>query len=103
MSHANLPATRTALDDTPRVRPPYRLQWEAAQDAWVLLYPEGMIKLNRSAGEIMQRCNGERSVQAIVTELEQAFQTTSLQADVLAFVDMARAQRWLDITPVVPA
>jgi pyrroloquinoline quinone biosynthesis protein D len=27
-----------------------RLQWEPAQSAHVLLYPEGMIKLNGSAG-----------------------------------------------------
>ncbi len=36
----------------------FRLQWEAAQNAFVLLYPEGMIKLNASAGEIMKRCDG---------------------------------------------
>jgi coenzyme PQQ biosynthesis enzyme PqqE len=32
----------------------FRLQWEAAQKAHVLLYPEGMIKLNGSAGEILE-------------------------------------------------
>ena len=38
-----------------------RLQWEPAQNAHVLLYPEGMIKLNGSAGEIMKRCDGVRT------------------------------------------
>ena len=38
-----------------------RLQWEPAQDAHVLLYPEGMVKLNGSAGAIMSRCDGERT------------------------------------------
>ena len=28
----------------------YRFQWEAAQNAYVLLYPEGMVKLGGSAG-----------------------------------------------------
>ena len=31
----------------------YRFQWEKAQDCFVLLYPEGMIQLPGSAGEIM--------------------------------------------------
>ena len=39
----------------------------------MLLYPEGMVKLNGSAGEIMKRCDGERDVQAIVADLEAAF------------------------------
>ena len=38
-----------------------RLQWEPAQNAHVLLYPEGMVKLNASAGEILKRCDGQRT------------------------------------------
>lgn len=79
----------------PRVGPGFRLQWEAAQDCHVLLYPEGMVKLNGSAGEIMKRCDGERDLQTIVADLEAAFATTGLEGDVLAFVEMAGKQRWL--------
>jgi pyrroloquinoline quinone biosynthesis protein D len=82
-------------DSRPRIGTGFRLQWEPAQDCHVLLYPEGMVKLNRSAGEIMSRCDGERSVAAIVAELEQAFAATALERDVLAFVEMAAKQRWL--------
>ena len=32
----------------------FRLQFEPVQDCWVLLYPEGMIKLNASAAEILR-------------------------------------------------
>jgi pyrroloquinoline quinone biosynthesis protein D len=39
----------------PAIDRKFRLQWEAAQNAHVLLYPEGMIKLNASAGEILKR------------------------------------------------
>jgi pyrroloquinoline quinone biosynthesis protein D len=79
----------------PRVGPGFRLQWEPAQEAHVLLYPEGMVKLNGSAGEIMKRCDGERTIAAIVYELEQTFTTTGLEGDVLAFAEMAAARRWL--------
>jgi len=73
----------------------FRLQWEPAQDCHVLLYPEGMVKLNGSAGEIMKRCDGARSVAAIVVDLEQAFAAQGLEGDVLAFVAMAGDKRWL--------
>jgi pyrroloquinoline quinone biosynthesis protein D len=79
----------------PRVGPGFRLQWEPAQACHVLLYPEGMVKLNGSAGEIMKRCDGQRSVAEIVADLETAFATDGLEADVMAFVDMAAQQRWL--------
>ena len=36
----------------------FRFQWEPAQAGYVLLYPEGMVKLPGSAGEIMKRVNG---------------------------------------------
>lgn len=87
----------TALSTSiqPRIGPGFRLQWEPAQDCHVLLYPEGMVKLNGSAGEIMKRCDGERSVAAIVADLEQTFSTQGLEPDVLAFVEMAAKQRWL--------
>jgi len=80
---------------TPKVSSHFRLQFEQAQDAWVLLYPEGMIKLNPSAGEIMKRCDGTRDVPALVAELESTFQTEGLEPDVRAFLDMAQKQRWI--------
>jgi pyrroloquinoline quinone biosynthesis protein D len=79
----------------PRVGAGFRLQWEPAQDCHVLLYPEGMVKLNGSAGEIIKRCDGQRSVAAIVAELEQAFSAQGLETEVLGFVEMAAKQRWL--------
>ena len=79
----------------PRVGPGFRLQWEPVQDCHVLLYPEGMVKLNGSAGEIMKRCDGERRIGAIATELELAFGATGLEGDVMAFVEMAGKQQWL--------
>ena len=85
-------ATPTTI---PRIGNGFRLQWEPVQNCHVLLYPEGMVKLNGSAGQIMMRCDGLRSVAIIAAELEQEFSTTHLQPDVLAFVDMAAQQNWL--------
>ena len=87
----------SAVDARPRVARGFRLQWEAAQDCHVLLYPEGMVKLNRSAGEILTRCTGTASVTEIVADLETAFGATGLRPDVDAFLDMARQQRWVEL------
>jgi pyrroloquinoline quinone biosynthesis protein D len=84
------------LDSSPRIGRGFRLQWEQVQDCWVLLYPEGMVKLNQSGGEILKRCDGTRSVAQIVADLESAFNAQGLQGDVLAFMDIAGRQRWLE-------
>lgn len=89
-------ATVTEPVVAPRLSRKFRLQWEDAQHAWVLLYPEGMVRLNQSAGEILSRCNGERTLTELVADLEQTFDTTGLQADVVAFLRMARQQLWIE-------
>jgi pyrroloquinoline quinone biosynthesis protein D len=83
------------LEARPRVAAHFRLQWEEVQKAWVLLYPEGMVKLNGSGGEIMQRLDGEKTVQTLIDELERAFDTTGLMQDVLDFLAMAQKQGWV--------
>ncbi|MBL0428863.1 pyrroloquinoline quinone biosynthesis peptide chaperone PqqD [Ramlibacter alkalitolerans] len=86
-----------AVESRPRVASGFRLQWEPAQQCHVLLYPEGMIKLNRSAGEILSRCDGASDVVTIVSQLEEAFHATGLQDDVLAFLAIAQQQRWVEV------
>jgi pyrroloquinoline quinone biosynthesis protein D len=81
----------------PAVARGFRLQWEAAQNAHVLLYPEGMIKLNTSAGEILKRCDGATTVADITVDLERAFATSDLSADVIRFVTFAVEKKWLQI------
>ena len=77
----------------------FRLQWEEVQNAHVLLYPEGMIKLNGSAGEILKRCDGETTIADITADLERAFAAASLYEDVMRFVVMAVDKKWLRICP----
>jgi len=86
-----------SVQSRPAIGRGFRLQWEAAQNAFVLLYPEGMIKLNASAGEILKRCDGAATIGEITASLEQAFSTQGLQDDVLAFVAMAHDKRWVSL------
>jgi pyrroloquinoline quinone biosynthesis protein D len=85
------------LISKPSVASMFRLQWEEVQQSWVLLYPEGMVKLNTSAGEILKRLDGEKTLQALIAELETAFEATGLQKEVLGFLDIAMKQGWVKL------
>ena len=93
-----MPADTSVANGVPRIGRGFRLQWEPVQSAHVLLYPEGMVKLNASAGEILKRCDGATPIDAIVADLEKAFSTSGLEPDVRAFLDIASGQRWVEWT-----
>ena len=74
----------------------YRFQWEPAQECHVLLFPEGMVQLPGSGGEIFKRIDGQRSLNAIVSELEQAYPDAGgLRADVVDFLEVAHGNGWI--------
>jgi pyrroloquinoline quinone biosynthesis protein D len=76
----------------------YRMQWEQAQGCHVLLYPEGMIKLNDSAAEILLQCDGCNNVAGIVTALEHKFPSAEgLDIDVIEFVGGAHGEGWIRV------
>ena len=83
---------------TPRLRRGFRLQFEPVQNCHVLLYPEGMIKLNDSAGEILKQVNGSHSVGQIIAALSERFpDVPGLDEDILAFMEVANAQFWIEL------
>jgi pyrroloquinoline quinone biosynthesis protein D len=86
-------------EDIPQMAPTFRLQWEEAQGCHVILYPEGMVKLNPAAGEILKRCDGDASVSAIIDNLKVAFPDAELEADVYQFLDTAYDNQWLRHKP----
>lgn len=94
-SSSATPAIRVSA--VPAIRVHYRLQWEPAQDCHVLLYPEGMIKLNGSAGEILGCCDGQRSIAEIIATLQDKFPDAGeLTADTLEFLNIAHERRWVE-------
>ncbi|MBV4538336.1 MULTISPECIES: pyrroloquinoline quinone biosynthesis peptide chaperone PqqD [Pseudomonas] len=80
----------------PNWRPGYRYQYEPAQKGHVLLYPEGMIKLNESAALIGGLIDGQRDVAAIIAELSQQFpDVPEVADDIEQFMEVARAEHWI--------
>ncbi len=84
-------------DSVPELQRQYRFQWEEAQKSFVLLYPEGMVRLAGGAGEIMKRIDGKLSVDQIVSDLETAFPGVDLRGDVHEFLETAHAKGWIRI------
>lgn len=80
----------------PKLNPLFRLQYEQAQQTYVLLYPEGMVKLNQAASEILLQCNGKQTVEEIITALEAKFDTTGLAADVTSMLEESTRRNWLE-------
>ena len=82
----------------PKWRQGYRFQFEPAQNGNVLLYPEGMIKLNDSAGWIGGLIDGQRTVAAIIQELEHKFPNVpELGMDVDDFMKVAQEKHWITL------
>ena len=82
----------------PGLRPGYRLQWEPVQQRHVLLYPEGMVKLNGPAAAILELCDGERDVAAVIAELKAKFgdaEDADLDNDVREFLQAASRNGWI--------
>lgn len=80
----------------PRLRPGFRFQWEPAQACHVLLYPEGMVRLNDSAGAVLAEVDGRHTVADIVTLLERRFPDAGeLTSDVNEFLADAEQQHWI--------
>ncbi len=85
----------TDMTSKPKLAKRFRMQYEEAQGAYVLLYPEGMVKLNQPASEILKRCDGVRDVNAIVADIEQAFNAAGLEKDVTGFLEIATERGWI--------
>ena len=75
--------------------PGFRLQWEEAQRAYVLLFPEGLVNLNESSVEILQLCNGQYTQDEIIDMLQQRYPDAELSEDVHEFLKAARDKGWL--------
>lgn len=77
------------------VAPTFRVQWEEVQNCYVVLYPEGMVKLSQSAGEIMKRVDGITTISSIIKNLEVTFSEADLENDVLNFLEVAYDSGWI--------
>ena len=78
----------------PRLVTGARLRYDEVREEHLLLIPEGAVRLNPTAAEVLELCDGERSLDDIVGALSARYQGADVRGDVLELVD-AMVQRGL--------
>ncbi len=78
----------------PRLVTGARLRYDDVREEHVLLIPEGAVRLNATAAEVLELCDGKRSLDAIIGALSVRYEGADVRGDVLELVD-AMAQRGL--------
>jgi pyrroloquinoline quinone biosynthesis protein D len=71
----------------PRLVTGARLRYDDVREEHVLLVPEGAVRLNPSAAEVLELCDGERSLDDIVGVLATRYEGADLSGDVRGLVD----------------
>ena len=85
-----------AADNVIEIDPVYLFRWEEPQQAHVLLYPEGIVKVNETGAAILKLCNGINTVAEIVFELNDKY-TTDVTDSIYKFLEVAHAKGWIRI------
>ena len=78
----------------PRLATGARLRYDEVREEHLLLVPEGVVRLNATAAEVLGLCDGERSLDDIAGVLSARYDGADLRDDVLELVD-AMAQKGL--------
>ena len=71
----------------PRLATGARLRYDEVREEHLLLVPEGAVRLNRTAAEVLELCDGERSLDEIVDTLTARYDGSDLRDDVRGLVD----------------
>ncbi len=78
----------------PRLVTGARLRYDEVREEHLLLVPEGAVRLNPTASQVLALCDGERSLDDIVGVLNARYDGADVGDDVRGLVD-AMAQRGL--------
>jgi pyrroloquinoline quinone biosynthesis protein D len=87
----------------PRLVKGARLRWCPVRQKPILLLPERVLVLNRTAHEIVKRIDGTRTVQELASELAAEFKEPRVEAEVVAFLTRLATRGLLEEGPPPPA
>ena len=87
--------------DTPRLAPKVRLRFDRHSGQHLLLYPERGMQLDARAAEILQLCDGSRSIAGVAAELAQRHHhpVAAIEVDVLAFLQQLQDRCLIEPAP----
>lgn len=82
--------------DRPRLARHARLSFSPARQQHVLLHPETVVVLHGSGADILELCDGRRTVAEIVTELAARYRTVP-DDEVRQFLTRLVARRYVEL------
>ncbi|MGA8215621.1 MAG: pyrroloquinoline quinone biosynthesis peptide chaperone PqqD [Candidatus Sulfotelmatobacter sp.] len=74
-------------------------RWGGTEEARVVLFPEGAIKLQGTGRQVLERCDGQRTFAQIIAELQAQFgdsDPSKIRADIGQFLEQLRHKRIVD-------
>src|SRR5579872_6133453 len=82
----------------PRLASRAKLRKDTAAEGWVLLFPEGLMKLNESAAAILRLCDGQIPLSGMLERLSKNFKTpvALLEKDVRETLDQFQSKGLLE-------
>ena len=92
-----LSVARPSESSQPRLAPGSR--WGAHGEQQVVLFPEGMIRVQGTGQHILELCDGQRTVLEIVTTLSERYNNADLSKiteDVSSFLEALQRKRIVD-------
>jgi pyrroloquinoline quinone biosynthesis protein D len=89
-------STMSTEPDTPRLAPHLRLTFDHARGRHVLLAPESVTMLNETGAAILDLCDGQRGLAAIVAELRARYDHVAAD-EVRVFLDHMVAMRCVEM------
>jgi pyrroloquinoline quinone biosynthesis protein D len=95
----NEPPSAIAPDARPRLPRGVRLVHNEAQGGWVLLAPERVFKADAVSAEVLKRCTGEATFEAIIDDLAATFKAPRerILADVTTMLRGLADKRLLEL------
>ena len=85
----------TRVSGRVRLSPSYRIQWLDSQQTYVLLYPEGMVRLNPSASQILKHCDGSLTEAEIRHALSSQCPDADFHDELGRFLEVAWERGWI--------
>lgn len=84
--------------DVIELAPMYLFRWEEPQQAHILLYPEGVVKLNETGAAIIKHCDGTLTTEQIIATLSELY-SADVSESVYKFLEVSYAKGWIRVRP----
>lgn len=91
---------RVDMQDNYIINPTFIFRWEASQNAHVLLYPEGVVKLNDTGAIILEHCTGDNTVEQVINIITEKYDGSDRElvaTGVIKFLEVSNGKGWIKL------